>query len=140
MNRIYLLIIFVLFCNAAPAQVPLNGSNGGGNIRSLDSTVTAAEALGITQLTMAGSQLIVLSASDTDLKTLADTTLHENKYCVISFIGCDEEHYFILDFMHFYYAEYIKEKNSEAAFFKAKTYLLNKYPESPVTPIMTCGK
>lgn len=136
MNKIYTLIVFVLFYHAAAAQIVLTGSPAL-SVRSLDST--DSEVNTIRNITKSDSLLIVLSASDTGLKSLMDSSFLKKNVCVISFLGCDESHAVISDFMRYFYAEYAKKDNYESAFLKAKSYLFNKYPASPVTPILKCG-
>jgi len=130
MNRIYLLIIFVLFYNTSSAQVTLNGFTSSENARAHDSI---GEGIG-------SKNLILLSASDIGFGVSKDSTSINKKTCVVAFIGCDETRVIISDFINYFYSEYIKTNSYETAFFNAKKYLSDKYPNSPVTPVLNCEK
>ncbi|WP_018345154.1 hypothetical protein [Cytophaga aurantiaca] len=136
MKRIYLLIVFVFFYHAVTGQIILTGSPAL-SVRSLDSTDVKISA--IESISKSDSLLVVLSASDTGLGSLTDSNFVKKNVCIISFIGCDEDHSVISDFMKCFYLEYASKDNYESAFLKAKTYMFNKYPNSPVTPILRCG-
>lgn len=58
--------------------------------------------------------------------------------CVISFKGCDHDHSIIRGFNDYFYKEYIRSGDPKIAFEKAKKFLFEKYPESPITPILNC--
>ena len=103
-----------------------------------DSLITAAEAL--RYINMDSSRVVVMFAQDTSL--IKDTSVFSGMKgsCAIAFIGCDETHFFMSEFVNYFYSEYLKTNNSETAFLKAKTYLFDTYPDSPVIPILNCKK
>jgi hypothetical protein len=137
MNRSCILIIgFIFFYNAVAAQIVLSVSPSL-SVHSLDYSDTQLAAV---QVMPGDSSLIILSDSDTGLATSNDSIPVKKNNCVISFIGFDENYAVIPDFLDFFYSEYLSRSDAESAFYKARTYLFNKYPNSPVTPVIRVKK